>query len=395
MKSKFFLAGCFCLSMATVTFAQKGELNTAKAEYEKYEQMRGQKAMAAVAATSLKTAKASIDKAAAHEKTKDLPETSAYKALIDASLASQDSTGGGANFTSANAALAKAKQLDKDGKNKQLIQTASLNLAQAKLNEGVQAYNKKDLNTAFTAFEYASKILPTDTTVLNNAAMVAIQMKQYDKAIPFYESLLKLNTKNQNQIYSDLSSLYLMKKDTANALKYVGEGVKKFPKDAALAKKEIEISLQSGKAKELSDKINSAIAANPNDKTMHYYAGMIEGEQKNYEKAAEHYKKAIEIDPNYAEAYVNLGYVLITPGIDAFNAANKLPQSKTKEYAAAKAKAMAYFEKAKPYLEKGVELNPKSEEALNNLKTYYLAKNDVANANAIQKKIDALAGGAK
>lgn len=394
MKSKFFLAGCFCLSMATVTLAQKGELNTAKTEYEKYEQMRGQKAMAAMSETSLKAAKTSIDKAAVHEKTKDLPETSAYKAAIDASLASKDSSGGGANFTSANVAIKKAKELDKDGKNKQIIQNASLNLAQAKLNEGVKAYDAKNFEKAYQAFDYYRSVLPTDTNAIYYTGLAAINAKQYDKAIPHYQKLLTTSFSKKQQIYGDLSAIYLMKKDTANALKVISEGVAKFPKDGEMAKKEIEISLQSGKAKELTAKINTALANDPNNKTMHYYAGLIEAEQKNYEKSAEHYKKAIEIDPNYAEAYVNLGYVMITPGIDAFNQANKLPQSKTKEYAAAKAKAMSYFNNAKPYLDKAIELNPKSEEALNNLKTYYLAKNDVANANATQKKIEAL-GGAK
>ncbi|MBE7175110.1 MAG: tetratricopeptide repeat protein [Mucilaginibacter polytrichastri] len=393
MKRQLFVAGIFCMTASLSAFAQKSELNKAKAEFEKYTQTANEKTMAAVSENSLKAAKESIDKAAAHDKTKDLPETFAYKAAIEAAYASKDSTGGGQNFTAADADMKKAKELDKDGKNKQVIETAGLFLAQSKLNEGVKAYDAKDFEKAYKAFNYYRTILPEDTNAIYYTGLAAINAKKYDEAIPHYQKLLTTGFTKKQQLYNDLSAVYLMKKDTANALKVISEGAAKFPKDAVMKKREIEISLQTGKTKELTDKINAALVADPNDKTMHYYAGLIESEQKHFDKAAEHYKKAIEIDPNYAEAYVNMGYVLITPGIEMFNEANKLPQNKQKEYAAAKAKAMAYFEKAKPYLDKGVELNPKSTEALNNLKTYYLAKNDTKNANDVQQKIDAIGGG--
>jgi len=51
---------------------------------------------------------------------------------------------------------------------------------------------------------------------------------------------------------------------------------------------------------------------------------------------------------------------------------------------------MALFEVAKPVLVKAVELRPTSYEALYNLKNYYLGKNDMVNANATQKRMDAL-----
>ena len=87
---------------------------------------------------------------------------------------------------------------------------------------------------------------------------------------------------------------------------------------------------------------------------------------------------------------MNLGYDLINPAIDTYNGANQLPANKQKEYDVQIAKANALFDLAKPYLLKAVELNPKSVDALANLKTYYIGKKDMANANDIQKKIDAL-----
>jgi tetratricopeptide (TPR) repeat protein len=102
------------------------------------------------------------------------------------------------------------------------------------------------------------------------------------------------------------------------------------------------------------------------------------------------YRKAVEIDPNYFDANLNLGYILLNPGITLFNAANKLPTNKQKEYDDDMAKATKFFEIAKPVLLKTVELNPNSVDALTNLKTYYLGTKNTAEATAVQKKITAL-----
>ena len=200
-------------------------------------------------------------------------------------------------------------------------------------------------------------------------------------------------------------------------MKIAGEGVAKYPNDNALRKREIEIGLQSGKQELVIDKITAAIAADPKNKTLYYYQGLTYSQaaeaindkesktkdpvakkaledQKltNYSKAADSYKQAVALDPDYFEANLNLGYVLLNPAIDMYNTANKLPANQQKEYEAEVAKANAQFELSKPYLQKAVDLNPKSVDALRNLKTYYLGKQDMVNANKIQKQIEALGG---
>jgi len=44
-----------------------------------------------------------------------------------------------------------------------------------------------------------------------------------------------------------MTSIYLLAKDTANAIKVAGEGVAKYPAYSELRKREIEMALQSGK----------------------------------------------------------------------------------------------------------------------------------------------------
>ena len=170
-----------------------------------------------------------------------------------------------------------------------------------------------------------------------------------------------------------------------------------------------------GKQKEALEKLKGAIANDPKNKTLYYYAGLTytilaEGiakdirktkdaavkadlqtkKDENFKKASDMYMKAIEIDPNYFEANLSLGYALMSPAIDIFNAANQLSRNEQKEYEADMVKSTAQFNLAKPYLLKAVELKPNSMDALSNLKTYYLGTKDPVHANEIQKRIEAL-----
>ncbi|WP_184549124.1 tetratricopeptide repeat protein [Mucilaginibacter sp. FT3.2] len=412
MKIKLLMAGLLGLVSAT-TFAQKGELNNAKSEYEKYEGLRG----TPLAKTSLTAARTSIDKAAVNEKTATLPLTYALKAAIYSTFANQDSvaTTSLPLFTAAEEAVKKAKELDTKEENKQIIQTADLNLAQYQLTKGVAEYGAGKYDLAYKSFDYYRTILPEDTNAVYYTGLSASNSGNYAAAITNYNKLLTLKFSKNQTIYLDLSSVYLLNKDTTNALKAVSDGVAKYPANTELRKREIEISLQTGKEKEVLEKIQAALTADPKNKTLYYYAGLTysqtaeaiikeQGKTKdpvaknklqvskveNYDKAAEMYKKALEIDPNYFEANLNLGYVIINPAIDQYNAANKLPANKQKEYDAAIAKANATFDQAKPYLQKAVDLNPKSIDALTNLRTYYLGKKDDANASKLKAQIDAL-----
>jgi hypothetical protein len=428
MKIKVLMAAL--LGLITINaFAQKGELSNAQTEYEKYDGLA--RANFVLAKPSLINAKTSIDKASANAKTATLPQTYALKAAIYASIAYKDTvqTTAAAEIATAQEALSKARETDTKKEYAKLIQHASLELAQIQLDKGVRAYQNKKYDEAYGAFDAAQKIIPDDTTAMLYTGISAANAKNYPAAIANYNKLLATDYKDKAKIYADMPTLYLLNKDTAGAVKIIGEAVTKYPTNGDLRKEEIEVSLQAGQQNNLVSKIETAIKADPNNKALYYYAGLtysqvaeslqkdIDKLQKadakaakakpgskpvpnaqiakleqtrvdNFAKASDEYKKAVEIDHNYFEAILNLGYVSMAPAIDAYNAARFLNDQKA--YDAAMKKVTAQFDVAKPYLLKAVELNPQSVDALTNLKSYYLGIRDTDNANATQKKIDAL-----
>jgi hypothetical protein len=429
MKIKLLVGALFGLITVTA-FAQKGELNSAKEEYDNYDKLR---MSLRLALPHLATAKTAIDKASTNEKTASMPQTLALKAAIYASITVRDSIPATAatEYNTAQEALRKGRDLDTKKENTTLLEHASRELAQYQLNKGVVEFQNKKYTEAYNSFDAARQIVPEDTTAILNTAIAATNAANYTAAISNYNKLATTNYSGKIGVYSILPGLYLVNKDTAGAIKSIGDAVTKYPTNAELRKTEIVVNLQTGQQSNLIAKIESAIKNDPENKNLYYYEGLTysqiaEGAGKelvkarkaaaktaqakpgakpaadpqitkleqtkyeNFSKAADEYKKALGIDPNYFEAVLNLGYVIIAPAIDTYNAAQQIPVSQVKMYNDAMAKVNAQFDLAKPYLLKAVELNPKSTDALTNLKSYYLGKKDTANANDVQKKLDAL-----
>ncbi|GAB3905489.1 tetratricopeptide repeat protein [Mucilaginibacter boryungensis] len=446
MKIKFLMTGL--LGLMTITaFAQKSELTTAETEFNKYDQLRNNKAMAKIANTSLTAAKASIDKAAANEKTANLAQTYALKGSIYSALAASDTVAATSTplFATAEEALTKAKELDTKGEYKKMIDQAHLNMAQYQLNKGVKEYGDKKYDLAYKSFDYYRTVLPEDTNAIYYTGIAAANAGMWDAAITNYNKLVTTKYSGKQRAYQDLSNFYLQKKDTVGAIKVLNDAAAAYPTDPTFSKRVIELNLQTGKQAEVLANIEKAIANDPKNKVLYYYAGitytqvadqynkkidalsknapaktatpatrpgakpaaqpavtatispemadLVKNRDENLKKAENAYRKALEIDPNYFEANLNLGYVLINPAIDLFNKTRNLPVSRQKEYDAGMAKANVLFDAAKPYLQKAVDLQPKNVDALTNLRTYYLGKNDMAHANELKKQIEALQQG--
>lgn len=413
MKLKTFIAATgLAVLFAVSAFAQNGELKKAQEAFDKYQGLRGSSMQ--LATPLLTQAKTSIDKAATNDKTATLPQTYALKAAIYASLAMDDKEEATSvpSFTTGAEALKKAKELDTKQENAKTIEFATAALWQTKLNMGVKYYNDKNYPKAYESFQAYKELAPDDATGIYYSGIVAKLNNDLPGAIDNYKKLLTTSFTGKDTAYLEIANLYLMSKDTTSALTTMAEAVEKYPKNNELRKTEIEIGLKANKLQQVVGKLQAAIANDPGNKTLYYYAGLadalsadalqkkisktkdpvalkaLQAEKADHlAKATVMYKKAVELDANYFDAVLNLGYVTLNPAIDTYNAAQQLPASKQKEYDAALAKATQQFEVARPYLEKATQLDPKSIDAWANLKTYYVGVQNTAKANEITKKI--------
>jgi tetratricopeptide (TPR) repeat protein len=391
MKIKSFILAAVFSASSLMVFAQKGEITSARTNYEKFLGLKDANSMI-LAIPNLKAAKASIDKAVVHAKTLEDPAAWTYKALIYGEMALMDTVPETSKplIEEAKAAHKKASELDKAGENKANLDNVYGSVfSQYELNQGVIAYQTNNFADAYTAFNNALNYRPGDTTITYYAGLSAINAKNYKAGIQSYESLIKTNFSANNQIYMDLSRLYTMEGDTARAITVASEGATKF-NDAQLATQEIELSLMSGKQKEVITRISEQAQKDPQNKLYPYYLGIAYSTIGESSKAEEAYSTALKIDPDFADANTNIGGILLNKGINLFNQANQLPQNQQKEYEAMVKLGELELDKALPYLVKSSELDPKSRIALENLKTYYVIKRNQEKVNEISAKLENL-----
>jgi len=398
MKTKSLILALAVTSMSFTAFAQKYAVTTAKEEYDKYAAMRGTKSP--LAEVSLKAAMIAIDKAVLNDKTKEDALAWAIRAQLYSDVAYYQKSASDA--AKGAEAVKKATALDVNGENKERIKGANQFLYYYQIQKGKSFFDEKNYPNAYTEFSKALDFQPNDTTANYASGLAAMYQKDYPKAIERYKALLPTNYSQLVDIYSNLSIMYAAQKDTAGAIAILSEGAAKFPNSTDLATREIEFSLMTGKQQQVINKIAAQSEKNPTNRLYPFYLGIAysalledkkatEATKKDAaNKAEEAYKKAISIDPSYADAYINLGGLIMNNGIVIYNKANKVPSNKVAEYNALKKQAMAEFDRALPFLDKATQLDPKSELALKNLQKYYSIKNNTAKAAEIDAKIKAL-----
>lgn len=389
MKIKSLLLA-FCMLSSLASFAQKNEVNRGKASYNKFNEVKSI-GSAALGLKDLEAAKTSLEKASLHDKTKDLSETWTYLALVYADFSVVDSTKTEEYTNKAISALENAKTLEGNETQTENLDVVARILAQNELNNGVKAFEKQDFKAAYTSFSKGLDYLPNDTLFTYYAGLSAINGQDYPNAINMYKSLLpNEDFSTLGQIYLDLSRLYMMEQDTLSAIKYAEEGSKKFPDVAELATQNIELNLQAGHSEKVISDIEAQIAKNPENKYLHYYLGIAYGALDNDEKAEAAYKESLRLDPEYADAYINLGGLMLNKGIKVFREANNLPSNQQSAYNEAVKKGSLLIDEALPFLTKATETAPDNSISWQNLKTYYQLKDDTEKVSEIEAKINSL-----
>ena len=98
------------------------------------------------------------------------------------------------------------------------------------------------------------------------------------------------------------------------------------------------------------------------------------------------YKKAVEIKPENADAYYNIGVIYFNRGVKQFDVANSVPTNDQVRYEAEKKKSDDFFKEAVPYLENAVKYNPKDTYILEQLKNLYYRLKMMDKFEALNKK---------
>lgn len=287
---------------------------------------------------------------------------------------------------------------------------------------GIAANEAGDFQQAYVDFmkTYEIKKSPavgiTDTAMLFNAAIMAQQAGNYEKALELNQQLLKMNYKGvtymadnaetgeetvfpnrrmmdvsvksgqfenpraegdvRPDIYSTVAALALNQKDTALFEETVQRGREMFPENAALMRSELQIFFQKKQYDKALENINQSVAnAEGDDKVlMLYNKGVIlQNEMERYSQALEAYKEALAIDSTYSDALYMSSIIYIDSANAVGQKMNELPLSANKEYEKLKAQQESIFKEALPYLEQAYATNPEDPQVVTALSQVYRA----------------------
>jgi tetratricopeptide (TPR) repeat protein len=272
-----------------------------------------------------------------------------------------------------------------------------------------------------------------DTINLYYAASTYVNAKNYDEALKLYDDLKTLNysgkgtsylavnklsgeedlfttaaerdrmvklgthekprteviPSKRGEIYKNMALILVEKGKTEEAKKAIAAARVANPEDTSLLLTEANLYLETKDFDTYKKIISEVLVKNPNDADLVFNLGVISYNAKNLVEAEKYYKRAIEIKPDYVNAYLNLAIMKLDGDKKLFDEMSKLTNSEkdNKRYAVLKKQREAVFTEALPYLEKASELDPKNTEVKNTLLGVYGALEMTEKKKALKAKM--------
>lgn len=201
------------------------------------------------------------------------------------------------------------------------------------------AYSKSKLKD-----EYFATLKDRDTQILNGTHLRPRQVFQSKKA----------------EIYKSIAMIYIQKGYKEIALKAISQARNLDGQDLSLALLEANLYLEIKDYDYFDNLVSVIIESNPDNAELITSFGANCQNEHYYEGAEYYYKKAIEINPEYADAYLGLSSLMIGKSIKIANQMNDLgsPVFDKKAFADLKTQKEQIEKGVFPYLQKVVSIDP-------------------------------------
>jgi tetratricopeptide (TPR) repeat protein len=162
------------------------------------------------------------------------------------------------------------------------------------------------------------------------------------------------------EICKNIALIYAQRGYKEKAIKAIGQARSYNSQDLSLALVEANLYLETKDYDFFDNLVTVIIESNPNDAELVTSLGVNCQNEQYYDGAEYYYRKAIEMNPKYADAYVNLSALLVGKSIKIADQMNDLGSSASdkKVYAELKKQKEQMVKSVTPYLQKIVSIDP-------------------------------------
>ena len=310
------------------------------------------------------------------------------------------------------------------------------NLKAHLVNKASALLQTDDFKTSSYYFESAYNLVPNDTVYLFYAASTAVNAKLYDRSLVMYEELRRLgytgieqnylatNKETQveelfgSKVLRDLSVkskthinpkdeitkskfpeiiknivlIYVQNGENEKALQAMTVARAEAPDDLNLLLTEANVYYSMGNTAKFKELLEVAIQKDPTNPELQYNLGVICADTNDFESSKKYYLRAIELDANYTNAYINLAALILGQEESILDQMNSLGSSAAddRKYDELKAKRNQLYLDAIPYLESAFGIDSGNYQAAKTLANIYSAVGDTDKFKEFKAISDAL-----
>jgi tetratricopeptide (TPR) repeat protein len=301
-----------------------------------------------------------------------------------------------------------------------------VNLINHLVNKGSDFVEKNDYSSASDCFSNAYRISKKDTIYLYYAASSSVNAKEYDKSLNMYEELKSLNftgiekqyfalniitnmeeafdnkllrdasvqakthsnpTEKKSksrypEIIKNMALIYNQLGDTEKALEAMHEARSENPDNLNLILTEANVHYTMGNIDKFKSLLEYATELDSENPELQYNLGVIAADANDVENAKKYYNRAIELNPKYVNAYVNLAALILGQEEFLIEEMNNLGTSSAdnRRYDELRLERKEIYFEAIPYLEQAFDIDSNNFQAAKTLSNIYSATGDDVNA---------------
>ena len=301
-----------------------------------------------------------------------------------------------------------------------------VNLINHLVNKGSDFVEKNDYSSASDCFSNAYRISKKDTIYLYYAASSSVNAKEYDKSLTMYKELKSLNftgiekqyfalniitnmeeafdnkllrdasvqakthsnpTEKKSksrypEIIKNMALIYNQMGDTEKALGAMLEARAENPDDINLILTEANVHYTLGNIDKFKSLLEYATELDSENPELQYNLGVIAAEANDVENAKKYYTRAIELNPKYINAYINLAALILGQEESIIDEMNNLGTSAAddRRYDELRLERKELYFEAIPYLEQAIDIDSNNFQAARTLSNIYSATGDDAKA---------------